>query len=94
MLIQSNQAHAEFAVFTMAVRAEVTAVRLAVVDGKRTYAGRLLIRQLARVKDRQQRPSWYPVAPELFQLRCELETVGKKLCVLQPQTPTMTNLLT
>lgn len=81
-----RQVQSKLVVFTMAVGAEVTAAKLAVIDGKRTYAGRLLSRQLARVKDRQQRPSWYPVAPELFQLHCALETVGKKLCVLKSKT--------
>jgi len=73
--------YSKLSTFTMAVSAEVTAARLAVVDGKRTYAGKLLCRVMTRVKDHQQRPSWYPVATELFKLRCAVETIGKRLRV-------------
>lgn len=81
MSVFEKHLRSKLAVFKQAVRSQVTAARLAALDGNRTYAGRLLCHELARIKDRQQRPGWYSVAAELFELRCALETIGKKLRV-------------
>jgi len=81
MSIGKDTVHSKLAVFTRSVSSEVTAARLAVSDGNRPYAGRLLCRVLTRVIDHQQRPAWYPVARELFELHCAIETAGKRLRV-------------